>query len=78
MKICPADEDPCLNGALCLEEVDKKVCYCVPDHHGKLCEERYDECDQPTTLVVLFYPIFAFSYIVNPCTQYTKIDFPKI
>ena len=42
LQIC--DENPCKNGAFCLQEDGIPVCYCVPDFHGKLCEERYDEC----------------------------------
>lgn len=40
-------DNPCLNAALCLVEGGNKVCYCVPDFHGKLCEQRYDECEPP-------------------------------
>lgn len=23
---------------------EEPVCYCVPDFHGKFCEEQYNEC----------------------------------
>lgn len=41
----PCDENPCQNGAVCLLEDDRPVCYCVPDYHGALCELKYDDCE---------------------------------
>lgn len=38
------DNNPCKNGALCLFEEGRSVCYCVPDFHGEHCEFQYDEC----------------------------------
>lgn len=43
--IVPCKENPCQNGAVCLQEDDHPVCYCVPDYHGALCELRYDDCE---------------------------------
>lgn len=42
VRIC--EDDPCKNGALCLTEEGRPVCYCVPDYHGDLCQYQYDEC----------------------------------
>lgn len=41
----PCKENPCQNGAVCLLEDDRSVCYCVPDYHGAFCELRYDDCE---------------------------------
>lgn len=41
----PCDANPCQNGAVCLLEDERPVCYCVPDYHGALCELRYDDCE---------------------------------
>lgn len=30
---------------MCLLEDSQPVCYCVPDYHGQLCEQRYDDCE---------------------------------
>jgi len=43
--IVPCKENPCQNGAVCLLEDDRPVCYCVPDYHGVLCELKYDDCE---------------------------------
>lgn len=43
--VVPCKENPCQNGAICLLEDDRPVCYCVPDYHGALCELRYDDCE---------------------------------
>jgi EYS protein len=43
--VVPCDENPCENGAVCLLEDDRSVCYCVPDYHGALCELKYDDCE---------------------------------
>lgn len=43
--IVPCDENPCQNGAVCLLEDERPVCYCVPDYHGVLCELKYDDCE---------------------------------
>lgn len=43
--IVPCDENPCQNGAVCLLEDERSVCYCVPDYHGALCELKYDDCE---------------------------------
>lgn len=43
--ILPCDQNLCQNGAVCLLEDNKSVCYCVPDYHGTLCELKYDDCE---------------------------------
>ncbi|KAF4523249.1 hypothetical protein B566_EDAN006872 [Ephemera danica] len=42
-------QNPCLNGAICVEEDNESICYCVPDYHGDLCQFQYDECLLPPT-----------------------------
>jgi hypothetical protein len=42
-------ENPCSNGAICIEEGNSSTCYCVPDFHGDLCQFQYDECLLPPT-----------------------------
>lgn len=60
MSLC--ESNPCKNDALCLEEDDTSVCYCVPDYHGDRCQYQYDECQ------------LGPGYIIRLlCTMYTKV-----
>merc|ERR1719415_409737 len=38
------DSNPCLNGATCLDQVNKYKCQCKPGYQGIRCEVDFNEC----------------------------------
>ena len=42
---CELEQQPCQNGATCLDKVDGYFCECRPGYSGELCEEKIDECE---------------------------------
>ena len=41
---CELEQQPCQNGATCLDKVDGYFCECRPGYSGELCELDVDEC----------------------------------
>ncbi len=44
LEVSPCEDDPCDNGATCVDLVDSYRCDCVPGYTGQHCETNIDEC----------------------------------